>query len=159
MARADVNTILAEAEAELTTALTSDPHERLMAMTRFMHAFEQIGREVAAGAATWDDTRPWAARNAERLQSARSALNAWEFEMGQLFYHGGEEDALRAFNRRTQHAFAREVFRDTPADEMLANYEDDEVDAEFHDEAERLALDGPSWAPRTHTWWRWSTPA
>jgi len=158
MAQADVNTIQAEAEADLTTALSSDPHERLMAMTRFMRVLERIGREVAAGTATWDDTRPWAARNAERLRSARSAFNAWEHEMWRCCYHGGEEDALRALARRTQQAFAREVFRDTPADEMLTEHEEAQFDADLRDEAERIALDGPSWLPRTHTWWRWPKP-
>jgi len=153
-----IDTILAEAEADLTAALSSNPHERLAAMTRFMQAFERIGREVAEGTVNWDDTRPWAARNAERLRSARQALTTWELEMGQIFYGGGEEDALRALVRRSQHALACEVFRDTPAAELLAGYDDDEVDAEFRDEAERLALDGPSWLPRPHTWWRWPEP-
>lgn len=119
-----------------------------------MRSFDQLAREVAKGAATWDETRGWAIRNAERVVAAEAALSDWEIEMGRIF-HGNEEDAERALDRRSQHALAREVFRGTPADELLAAYEDADVDREFQDEAQRLALDGPSWLPRTHTWWRW----
>lgn len=58
---------------------------------------------------------------------------------------------------RAQYAFAREAFRDTPADALLAEFEDAEVDQEFHDEAVRLDLFAPSFVPRSHTWWTWST--
>jgi len=128
MVHAGVNTILAEAEAELIAALTPDPHARLAAMNRFMKALERVARQVAAGDASWDDMRSWAARNAEQLRSARQALSDWEVEMGRFIHEGGEERIEWALARRSQHAFAREVFRDTPADEMLAAYEDDDVD-------------------------------
>jgi len=158
MAHADVNAILAEAEAELTAALSTDPHKRLAAINRFMKALERVARQVAAGEASWDDTRPWAARNAEKLRSARQALSDWEVEMGRFVHEGGEERIEWGLDRRSQHAFAREVFRDTPADEMLAAYEDDDEDKDFREAAELAALDGPSWLPRTHTWWRWPKP-
>jgi hypothetical protein len=146
--------ILATADAALTAAQDAEGRARLDAMTDFMRSFEQLARVVASGAATWDEARTWATRNAERLVTASSALTDWEIEMGRIF-HGGEEDAERALDRRSQHALAREVFRDTPADELLAQYEDAEVDKDFHDEAERLSLDAPSYVPRSHTWWRW----
>jgi hypothetical protein len=146
--------ILATADSALATALESEGRERLDAMTRFMRSFEQLAREVAEGTATWEETRPWAARNADRFVAVEDALSDWEVEMAQIF-HGNEEDAERALDRRSQHALAREVFRGTAADELLAAYEDEDVDREFHDEAQRLALDGPTWLPRTHSWWRW----
>jgi hypothetical protein len=146
--------ILAAADAALATVLETQGRERLDAMTRFMRSFEQLAREVARGTATWDATQAWAIRNAERFVAAEDALSDWEVEMAQIF-HGNEEDAERALDRRSQHAVAREVFRGTTADELLAAYEDKGVDREFQEEAERLALDGPSWFPRTHTWWRW----
>jgi hypothetical protein len=146
--------ILTDADAALTAAIEGVPRARLDAMTKFMLSFERLAREVAGGAATWDDLRPWAVSRAERLCSAHDALTDWEFEMGQIFYHGGEEDAERALRRRSQHALARELFRDTPADEMLAAYEDEEVDREFRDEAERIAIDALDWVPPSHVWWR-----
>ena len=148
--------ILAEADVALAAALDGDLRVRLDAMTRFMQSFERLAREVAKGTATWDEVRPWATRNADRLVAADDAVSDWEVEMCQIF-HGGEEDAERALDRRSQHALAREVFRGTPADELLAAYEDEQVDRDFRDEAERLALDAPDYVPRTHTWWRWQS--
>lgn len=145
---------LAEADAELTAALEGDQRAKLDAMTKFMLSVEQLAREVASGGATWDEMRSWAVCHADKLCSAHDALTDWEFEMGQIFYHGGEEDAERALRRRSQHALARELFRDTPADAMLAAYEDEEVDREFRDEAERIAIDAPDWIPSSHIWWR-----
>ena len=147
--------IMAEAEAELAAAGEGEPRARRDAITRFMRSFERLAREVARGAATWDEARPWALCNADRMCAARDALTDWELELGRVFYHGGEEEAERALDRRSQHAIARELFRGTPVDDLLAGYETDDVDQDFRDEAERLALDGPSWYPRSHTWWRW----
>jgi hypothetical protein len=149
-----VDDILATAEITLAAALRSQGRERLDAMTQFMSSFERLAREVAKGTATWNEARAWATRNAERLVAAEDALSDWEVEMAQIF-HGNEQEAERSLDRRSQHALAREVFRDTPADDLLAAYESKDLDREFQDEAHRLALDGPSWLPRTHTWWRW----
>jgi hypothetical protein len=146
--------ILAAADTALATVLNSQGRERLDAMTEFMCAFERLAREVANGTTTWDEMRLWATRIADRFVAAEDALSDWEVEMARIF-HGNEEDAERALDRRSQHALARELFRGTAADEMLAAYEDEDVDREFQDEAHRLALDGPSWLPHTHTWWRW----
>jgi hypothetical protein len=148
-------TILADADAALSAALVGEPRARLRAMTVFMESFERLWHEAAQGAASWEDARPWARSNVERVRSAREALEDWELEMGHVFYHGGEEEALRALMWRSQHALARDLFRGTPVDDLLAGYEAEDVDADFRDEAERIALDGPSWLPRTHTWWRW----
>jgi hypothetical protein len=146
--------ILAAADTALAMALNSQGRERLDAMTAFMHSFERLAREVASGMTTWDEMRPWATQIADRFVAAEDALSDWEVEMARIF-HGNEEDAERALDRRSQHALARELFRGTAADEMLAAYEDEDVDREFQDEAQRLALDGPRWLPRTHNWWRW----
>lgn len=149
-----IHDILAIAETALTSALSSDARERLDAMTRFMYSFERIARAVAEEKATWDELRPWAKRMVAQFVAADDALSDWEVEMWRIF-RGNEEDAERALDRRSQHALARELFRGTAADDLLAAYEDADVDREFRDEAQRLALDGPSWLPRTHTWWRW----
>ena len=146
--------ILAEADAALAAAQEGDSRARLDAITKFMLSFERLAREVASGAVTWDELRPWAVRRVEWLCSAHDALTDWEFEIGQIFYHGGEEDAERALRRRSQHALAREMFRDTAAEDMLAAYEDEEVDREFRNEAERIAIDALDWVPSSHTWWR-----
>jgi hypothetical protein len=148
--------ILADADAALAGALEGDERARLAAMTRFMRAFEELAQAVARGAASWDDARPWAQRTAAQLVAAEPALEAWELEQGALFYGGGEERVERALDRRSQHALARELFRGTPVDELLAAYEAADVDADMRDEAHRIALDGPSYLPRSHTWWRWS---
>jgi hypothetical protein len=149
-----IDDILAAADTALTAALKSQGRERLEAMTQFMSSFERLAREVAKGTATWDETRPWATLNVDRFIAAEDALSDWEVDMAQIF-HGNEEDAERALDRRSQHALAREVFRGTAAEEILGAYEDKDVDREFQEEAQRLALDAPSWIPRTHTWWRW----
>jgi hypothetical protein len=123
-------------------------------MTTFMSSFEQLARAVADGNATWAEARSWAERTSEKLCSARDALADWEQALGEHFYHGGEERAERALGWRSQHAIVRALFSDTPADELLAAHEDQEVDRDLRDRAERLALDRPSWASQTHSWWR-----
>jgi len=152
-----VETILQEADRTLAESLQGDPNARMDAITRFMRSFEELARQIASGGGTWDDVRSWARDAVERVRAARLALADWEIAMGQLFYKpsGDETDAEAALDRRSQHAFAREVFQGTPVDLMLAEFEDAEVDQDFHEEAERLALDAPSWVPRSHTWWRW----
>lgn len=147
--------ILADADAALAGALDDDQTTHLHSMIRFMRCFERLAQEVSAGTISWHDVRPWGLRNAERLRSARKAMDEWQWGMGELLSHGGEEDRERGLLRRSQHAFAREVFRDTPADEFLDAYEDEETDQEFREEAERLALDAPDYVPSSHTWWRW----
>ena len=148
--------ILHDADLALADALQSDPKARLDAITRFMHAFDDLAREIFSGHGSWDAVRPWARDAVERVLAARPALGEWETEMGQLFYSASrdESDAEAALDRRSQHAFAREAFRDTPINALLAKFEDAEVDQDFHDEADRLALDAPSYAPASHTWWR-----
>jgi hypothetical protein len=91
------------------------------------------------------------------LQAARSAFGDWQLELGRIFYVAarGEEEAEAALYRRSQFAFAREVFRDTSVEPMLTKYEDAEVDQDFQDEAVRLELFAPSFIPRSHTWWSW----
>jgi hypothetical protein len=151
----NIKQILDQAERALAKVVSDDKRSRLDAMTDFMRSFERLALEVAKGETSWDDVRPWAQRNSERLVAAKDALADWEHEMYRIFLSGGEEEAEWALDRRSQHALARELFRGTPADELLATHEDEEMDREFRDEAERLALDGPSYVPRTHTWWRW----
>lgn len=151
----DTNEILASAGTALANALRHQGRERLKAMIQFMNSFEQLAREIEKGAAIWDDARPWALRHVELLCSAHDALTDWELELGRLLYEGDEEATERALERRSQHAFARALFRGTPAEEMLIAYEDEDVDRDFRARADGYALDGPSWVPRTHTWWRW----
>jgi hypothetical protein len=148
-------TILADADAALSAALVGEPHARLRAMADFMESVERLWHEAAQGGASWEDARPWARANAERLRSAREALDDWELDLGHLFYTGGEEETERALMRRSQHSLARDLFRGTSVDDLLAGYEAEDVDADFRAKAELVALDGPSWLPRTHTWWRW----
>ncbi|WP_394849994.1 hypothetical protein LZC95_21365 [Pendulispora brunnea] len=150
-----IDETLAEAEAELRASLQGEPRESLGSITRFMKCFERLAREVAVDEGTWNDFRPWALRNADRLRMARLAMDDWQLEMGALFYGGGEERMEWALLRRSQHAFAREVFRNTSADEFLAAYEAEDVDEDFHEGAERAGLDAPDYVPKTHTWWRW----
>jgi hypothetical protein len=149
--------ILQNADSALADARQDDPSVRSEAMTRFMGAFTALAREIASGNGSWESVRPWAREIVERVRSVRPALADWEIAIGQLFYSpsGDETDAEAALERRSQHAFAREAFSGTPVDSMLAEFEDAEVDLDFHQEAERLALDAPSWVPRSHTWWRW----
>lgn len=150
-----IETILQDADRALVDSQQSDPKARLEAITRFMRTFEDLAREIASGNGSWDSVRPWARNATERVRAARPALADWEIEMGQLFYNASrdESDAEAALDRRSQHAFAREAFRETPIDAMLAEFEDADVDQDFHDEADRLALDAPSYAPTSHTWW------
>jgi hypothetical protein len=124
-------------------------------MTRFMECFEHLARDVAKGVADWDQARPWAMRNAERLRAAREALSDWDLATGQIFYGGGEEAAESALHRRSQFALVRELFRDTAAEEMLLGYEAHDLDQDFHEQAARLVLDAPDWVPRSHSWWWW----
>lgn len=151
-----IEQILHDADLALAGALQDDPEPRLEAMTRFMHSFEQLAKELEQSGDTWDAVRAWAREHAERLIAARPAIVDWQFELGRIFYNptGDEVDAEIALDRRSQYAFAREAFRDTPADELLAGFEEPEVDQKFRAEAERLALDAPSYAPADHTWWR-----
>jgi hypothetical protein len=150
-----IEPILRDAEQALADSLQNDEEARLEAMTRFMRCFEQLAIEIANGNATWDEVRPWAREHAERLQASRPALADWQLELGRIFYgSGGEENTEAALDRRSQYAFVREAFRDTPVDAMLAEFEDAEVDQDFRDEAIRIALDAPSYAPASHTWWR-----
>jgi hypothetical protein len=149
--------ILETADRALADAQQGELPGRVDAITRFMRAFEDLARQIAIGSGTWENVRPWALGAVDRVQAVRSALADWEIEMGNLFYRpsGDEVDAEAALDRRSQHAFAREAFRGTPVDAMLAEFEDAEVDQDFHEEAARLALDAPSWVPRSHAWWRW----
>jgi hypothetical protein len=149
--------ILAEADAALTAALdtTAERNARRDAMKLLMRTFETLAKDVDAGTASWDDAREWGRRNAERFCDARDALADWQAELAKLFDYGNEEEIEWALDRRSQHAFAREVFRDTEADELLATYETAEGDAELRERAELVKLEGPSYAPRTHTWWFW----
>jgi hypothetical protein len=151
-----VEPILRDADQALEESRQTEEKVRLQAMTRFMRCFERLAIEIAEGNATWDEVRPWAAERVERVRAAWPALTDWQHELGRIFYIAsrGEEETEAALDRRSQHAFAREAFRDTPVDEMLAEFEDPEVDQDFKEEAERIALDAPPYAPPSHTWWR-----
>lgn len=143
--------ILDEADAALEAASAGPDQERLESMTRFMRAFELLAREQVA----WSELRLWAESRSARLLAARDALADWEGEMARIYYSGGEEEAEWALEWRSQHELAQQLFQGTPAGDLLAAHEDKEMDREFQDEAQRLALDPPSWAPRSHFWWRW----
>jgi hypothetical protein len=152
-----IDSLLKHASDALDGALhAADEKAWLAAITRFMRTFEDLAKDIAAGHGSWDDVRPWAHGIAERVRAARPALEDWELEMGHLFYtaSGDEVDAEAALDRRSQHAWAREAFRDTPVDAMLAEFEDPEVDREFRERADQLALDPAEYAPASHTWWR-----
>lgn len=151
-----IESILHDADRALADSLQSDEKARLEAMTRFMRCFEQLAKAISEGNGTWDAVRPWAREATDRVQAARRALGDWQIDLGRIFYNpsGDEVDAEAALDRRSQHAFAREAFRDTLVDAMLAEFEDAEVDQDLRDEADRLALDAPSYAPPSHTWWR-----
>ncbi|WP_394849988.1 hypothetical protein LZC95_21340 [Pendulispora brunnea] len=147
--------ILSCADNSLAASLQGDAGERVASMTKFMECFERFARAVSQGKATWDEARPWARRNAERLCSASEALEGWQDETGRLLYDTDEEGREYALSRRSQHAFARELFDGTAADALLACYEDESVDRDFREWAYHLALDAPDYVPKTHTWWRW----
>jgi hypothetical protein len=148
-----IDKILGDADRSLECALRSEGAARLDAMTEFMAAFERLARAVAAGEAGWDQARPWAERTADRLCLAGDALQDWELELGGLLYNGGEDRAERALIRRSQHAIAGEVFQGTPAGELLARYQDAEVDLDLRSRADDLGFGAPTWAPPAHTWW------
>jgi len=151
-----IEEILHDADLALADAGDSDPARRLAAITRFMRAFEDAAKEIAITKNDWDTVRSWARTVVDRVLAVRAAVGAWEIEMGQLFFSAtrDERDAEAALDRRSQHAFAREAFRDTPVDTLFADAEDAEVDQDFHHAAVLLALDKPSYAPASHTWWR-----
>jgi hypothetical protein len=88
------------------------------------------------------------------LRAAERAVDDWALKMGRVFHHGGEEEAERALEMRSQYQYAYDLFRGTSAEDVLAGRVTEEGDQEFRDEAERLALDPPSHAPASHTWWR-----
>jgi hypothetical protein len=148
--------ILEEADAALTAALdeTATRHARKTAMTALMRTFDALAKDVAKGTATWEQARPWGQRNAERFYEAQSALNDWQRELADLS-GGNEEEMEWSLDRRSQHAFAREVFAGTVADELLATYESEEGDADLRRRADLYKLDPPDHVPRTHTWWFW----
>jgi hypothetical protein len=149
--------LLGSAEAALTAARDGNPDDRVKAMTQFMSVMEALAHEVSNGTFSWDELRPWAVRNADRLRAARDAVSDWEVELGSMFNHGGEEEKEQALTWRSQHAFARELFRGTPGDELLAGFEDAEMDADYRAASERIPLDGEVWYPASHTWWRTSS--
>jgi hypothetical protein len=150
--------ILTAADDALAAARSDEEAVRVRAMTAFMEAIEQIAHAIEAGASR-DDALRWAGQRAEKLLALENAMTDWQLALGHLFYDvGGEEHVERALLWRSQHALAREIFRDTPVDALLESYEDAKVDADLRDEARRIAIDGPNWAPRTHTWWRWPDP-
>lgn len=152
--------ILREAELALMDACADDSKLRLQAMTRFMRVFEDLARDIAASQGDWEAVRSWARTLVERVVAAWLALGEWELEMGELFFSAlrDERDAENALYRRSQHAFAREAFRGTAVDAMLADAEDAEVDQDFHDGAIHLGLGRPSYIPASHTWWRLQDP-
>lgn len=146
--------LLATLDASLAATQSGDDRQRYEALTSFMLSLELLAREIARGAITWEALHAWAAPRADRLCSVRDALTDWEYEMGRIFSHGGEEEAELALRRRSQHALARELFRGTAAEELLASYEDEQFDGELRAEAERIAIDALDWVPHSHTWWR-----
>lgn len=147
--------ILAEADTALRGSLVGEPKPRLVAMTHFMNSLERLAHEVTKGNATWDEARSWAQHSADRIWEAREAINDWHAETGDMLYSGGEEGAEPALYRRSQHAFARELFRDTPADEFLAAFDTEDVDQDYREAADRLDLVAPDYIPTSHTWWHW----
>jgi hypothetical protein len=144
--------LLADAASSLRAA--QDPIEGAEGMKRFMRAVEQLARTVEVGTATWGELGPWAGEQLETLLAAKPALRAWETEMGGMFYDSdGVESTEAALRGRSQHAFARELFNGTAADDMLAAFEDADVDEDFRRETERIGLSTPTYVPATHTWW------
>lgn len=143
------------ADTALTTSVEGPAKARLQAMAEFMRCIEQLARDLSTNTADWQLARLWAARNANRLRTARETLSDWDLETGRVFYGGGEEAVERALQRRSQFALARELFRDTAAEEMLFGYDAQDVDQEFREQAERLGLEPPEWLPPSHTWWSW----
>lgn len=151
--------ILAQADDALSSASIGEVEERRDAIGKLMRCFEQLAREIVQGATTWEAMAPWATRNAERVRAAREAIKAWDAETGDLFYspNGGEEEAEAALKRRSRHAFAREIFRGTSAEDLLASLDSEEFDRDLHEEAVRLELFAPSYVPRSHGWWAWTS--
>ena len=147
--------ILRNADLALAQSLRDDPIERLGGMIEFMRSFEVLAREIHSTHESWDPVRLWAAGVAGRVQAADRAFDDWQLELGDLLYGASrnEEEVEAAFYRRSQYAFAREAFRDTPVDALLARAEDAEFDRDLREAAERLDVFAPSYVPRSHTWW------
>ena len=147
--------ILTRADEALAAAAAGEPDARRRAIGTFMQCFEQLAREVAAGATSWEAAAPWAARTADQVRAAGASIKAWDAESADLLYSpsGGEEEMDAALRRRSRLAFAREVFRGTAADEVLAALEEKEFDHDLHEEAVRIEMFAPSHIPRSHTWW------
>lgn len=144
---------LVSIEAKLAeAAVAGDRKTRVAVMRELMQGFAELAREVAAGKASWDELRGWGSCHTGALIAAREALTDWELEMGEILWRS-EEWAERALEWRSQHAFAREVFHSTEADDLLAGFEDEEMDGEFHERAEAWAFSPPDYVPSSHTWW------
>lgn len=144
---------LAEAEAALRAAAITSP-EDTRPIRWFMLAVEQLVRSVAAGTLRWEETAEGAHEHADQVMAARRAFGEWAMELGSIFYSsGGEEGTESALRRRSQQAFARELFKGTAADAMLAMSEDAEVDQGFRQETVRIGLSAPEYIPESHTWW------
>jgi hypothetical protein len=150
-----MNEILAEADVALAATQNDEPKARRNAMADFLRCFERIAQEVQAGTSSWESLRPWALCNAGHLLAAYKAMEGWQGELVKFAHERGEEGVERALAWRSQFAFARELYRGTPAEELLEIYDDQEGDRELRESAESLGFEAPDYIPRTHTWWRW----
>jgi hypothetical protein len=155
----DVEKALCEASEALAAARSESQQDGLVAMSRFMQHVGHLAQLVARQETSWEVLRGWAGEHTEALRAARRALQAWDLVLGSLIYEGDEEQVEDALDKRSQRAFARELFHGTLAEEMLQAFDDDGVDRDLRARADAYFFDGPSWVPRTHTWWRWRADA
>ena len=153
---ADIEDILRNAETALAASLNDDPRKRLEGMIAFMRSFEALAKEINLAHGSWDSLMPWASSMVDRVRAARPALGDWQIELGDLFYSptSNEEEIEAALDRRSQHGFAREVFKGTPVDDLLAQFEDAEFDEDLRNRSEDFGYYAPSYVPPSHTWWR-----
>jgi len=143
-----------ELQEGIKAAIAEPAPVRGRRMAEVMQAIWRVAKEVADGRLTWSDVRNCTSALSGALVDARNALDDWDCKTGD-YAQDGEDGAVLALERRSQLAFARQVFADTPADARLSLYEDAEFDAELHQLAVDFHLTPDDWVPRTHTWWWW----
>jgi hypothetical protein len=125
-------------------------------VVRFFGVMYVVGKAVTAGTTTWSEHAAWAREHASAVIAARPAFGTWSTENGHLFYDptGGLEEVEKAVRRRSELAFARDLFAGTPADEVLAELVSEEYEHDLHEEADRLDVFRPPTLPATHRWWK-----
>lgn len=138
-----------EQQAEQALRAASSPHSH----GRFADLMTALERLAASGA-RFAEMRDFASRTAPLFAAATQEIAGWRTVWFEGIYGGGEEEALRSLHRRTQIEYARELYAGTAAEQLFADFGDDELDRDLRERAECHAHDAPAYVPRTHTWWR-----